>query len=59
MAPSKCPKCNSTKVVRIQYGYPTKAAFDAADREEIIIGGCVVDDHNPRRHCNDSEHDWK
>ena len=42
-----CPECRSDKVVPIRYGYPLEEAREAANRGEIALGGCLVDDENP------------
>ena len=42
-----CPKCGSTKTVPILYGYPSYETFDAAERGEILIGGCEMIDGMP------------
>lgn len=36
-----CPKCGG-KVVKIIYGEPTEELFEAADRGEVILGGCCI-----------------
>lgn len=41
MAPMICPGCNALAVVQVFYGFPTGRLFDAADRGEALIGGCV------------------
>jgi hypothetical protein len=46
-----CPKCGSTDVVPIEYGYPGQEMMDAAKRGLIELGGCCVSDDDPRKHC--------
>lgn len=46
-----CPKCGSTDVVPILYGYPGPEMFEAAERGEIELGGCCVTDDDPQRLC--------
>jgi hypothetical protein len=53
MLKKKCPACGSTNTVKILYGMPTHEAFEAAERGEIVLGGCCVSDTNPTRHCKD------
>ena len=48
--PRKCPHCGG-KVLRIQYGYPGPELFEAAERGEILLGGCIVDPSNPDYAC--------
>lgn len=49
-----CPHCGG-RPIPIMYGYPAnaKAAFEAAERGELVIGGCVIDDDNPIWSCGD------
>ena len=48
-----CPKCgHSDLVVPIVYGYPTNEAMEAAERGEVILGGCEVGDIDPRCLCH-------
>ena len=39
-----CPTCGSTAVAPLLYGLPVAGAFEAADRGEVIIAGCVIRD---------------
>ncbi|MGH7769929.1 MAG: hypothetical protein ACREQP_20970, partial [Candidatus Binatia bacterium] len=55
----QCPQCGSEKVVRILYGLPTEAARDLSNKGKVALGGCLVDDRNPRWHCSDCDHDWR
>jgi hypothetical protein len=38
---SVCPKCGG-KMVRIVYGEPTEELIEAAERGEVILGGCCI-----------------
>jgi hypothetical protein len=42
-----CPKCQSTAVVPIMYGMPSRDP-----RPRFHPGGCVVTDNDPEWHCN-------
>lgn len=44
----KCPCCDSTKIVKIQYGYPS---FEASQRKDIFLGGCCFLEGGPTKHC--------
>lgn len=46
-----CPRCGSTGVVEILYGYPTADAFEAERRGDIALGGCVIGDESPDYIC--------
>ena len=37
-----CPECGNRTVVPMAYGYPGAGMFGAAERDEIILGGCCV-----------------
>ena len=39
--PCKCQRCGGT-VLPIVYGFPTHAAFEAAEKGELILGGCCI-----------------
>ncbi len=55
-----CPNCNSTNFAEIFWGYPgdMKEIQDALDKKEIVLGGCIVTDHDPKWECNDCNHRW-
>ena len=36
-----CPKCGG-KIVEIIYGEPAEELFNAAERGEVILGGCCI-----------------
>lgn len=42
-----CPKCKSDRTAPILYGYPSHEAFEAAERGEILLGGCELIDSIP------------
>ena len=46
-----CPICGAP-AVEIAYGYPGPELFDAADRGEVVLGGCIVDASNPTHMCS-------
>ena len=46
-----CPQCGSVEALRIMYGYPTTEAFEAAERGDIALGGCVVGPESPELQC--------
>lgn len=45
-----CPRCGG-RAVPILRGYPSPDAFDAADRGEVVLGGCIVTDDDPAFAC--------
>lgn len=48
--PVKCPHCGS-KVLRIQNGYPGHEMMEAAERGEILLGGCCISEGSPDFAC--------
>ena len=47
-----CDSCGKPlKVVPIVYGYPLPETFEAADRGEVVLGGCIVSDDDPPYAC--------
>jgi len=61
MSPPKfvCPQCRQKTGVKILYGYPAIEAFEAAERNEIKLGGCVLMEGQPDRHCTGCGHEWQ
>ena len=53
-----CPICGAP-AVEIAYGYPSLELFDAADRGEVVLGGCVIGDFSPTHMCtNEGQHEF-
>lgn len=48
-----CPICG-WKTLPILYGYPTQDMFD---RDDIVLGGCIIDPMYPDRSCSNC--DWQ
>lgn len=44
----QCPECREHAVVRVVYGFPSASMFDAAERGEIVLGGCMISEDAPR-----------
>lgn len=49
-----CERCGST-LTPIVYGYPTHETFEAADRGEVVLGGCLTWEGRPRAVCRTCE----
>jgi hypothetical protein len=45
---ARCPWCESTDTIPVLYGMPTYEAFEASERGELEIGGCLVLDPDGR-----------
>jgi hypothetical protein len=50
-APPACPQCGSKRVTPIMYGLPSIEGREAAQRGEIVLGGCVIFDDAPEWLC--------
>ena len=46
----KCPECGN-KLVKIVYGFPSNKVIKEADKKNIYLGGCEINDDNPKYHC--------
>jgi len=46
-----CPECGSGEVIAIVYGYPLESLEKAAERGQVELGGCCVDEKNPDFRC--------
>ena len=49
--PVRCPRCGSSNLRPIVRGMPGPELVDAAERGEVVIGGCVVGELDPTRRC--------
>jgi hypothetical protein len=55
--PPTCPTCGAPGVLII-YGMPGPELFEAAERGEVLIGGCVITGDDPTHGCA-AGHEWK
>ncbi len=55
-----CPNCNSSSIAKILWGYPgiLDSLKEELDKKEIVLGGCVVTDHDPKWECNECITRW-
>ena len=51
MKKTTCPTCSETDLVPIVYGYPAPELFEAAERGEVELGGCVIYGDDPKWSC--------
>ena len=60
MSKIPCPNCTSSNTCRIMYGMPDYTDKLERDLEtgKVHLGGCVVTDFDPNRHCNECEIDF-
>jgi len=47
----KCPNCNN-KMIKIVYGMPDTDTMEKAQKGELFLGGCVIEEFQPEYHCN-------
>jgi len=55
-----CPECKSKNVAWIFWGYPGDMDWylKGIESKEIVSGGCIVTDHDPKWECNVCHHRW-
>lgn len=53
----RCPTCGAAGLL-IVYGMPAEKLSEAANRGEVVIGGCTVDLEGPTRECP-AGHRWR
>ena len=46
-----CPRCGST-MTPILYGYPGVETFEAVERGEVFLGGCMIYEGRPEHRCS-------
>lgn len=51
-----CPTC-AAPLMEIVYGMPGPGLFEASDRGEVVIGGCVITGFDPTHQCR-AGHQW-
>lgn len=56
--PQNCPRCGSSRLIRILYGRPTAEGMEAVDREEYVLGSCFVHPNQPDWECMTCRHQW-
>ena len=56
----KCPNCNKEWIAEILWGYlaDMKLLEEQLSKKEIVLGGCVVTNHDPKWECNECHHKW-
>ena len=55
-----CPQCNKNNVAVIFWGYPADMDeyLKAIEDKEIVTGGCLVSDNDPKWECTDCFNRW-
>ena len=56
----KCPNCRKTWIAEIFWGYPgdIDSVEEELSKKEIVLGGCLITDNDPRWECNNCHHRW-
>jgi hypothetical protein len=45
--------------MEIVYGLPGQELAEAAERGEVALGGCIIEDENPNRECRQCGRRWR
>ena len=55
-----CPNCNKKWIAEILWGYPAdmESIEVELERKNIVLGGCLITDHDSKWECNDCHHKW-
>lgn len=54
----RCPKCGAVAGVPLVYGLPGCDAFEAEQRGELVLGGCVIEEDAPTHQCVECGDRW-
>ena len=56
----KCIQCNGTSVAELIYGLCdiTDELEQAINKKQIILGGCLITNHDFKWECNDCGEQW-
>lgn len=46
-----CPRCGAGDVIPVVYGYPSPDMWEAEQRGEIVLSGCIVSSGFPTWQC--------
>ena len=53
-----CPKCKSSKVIKIVYGMPDYSLQEDEEKGKVVLGGCVIHEDAPKYHCKKCQYEW-
>jgi hypothetical protein len=56
--PVECPRCRRIAGVVIVYGMPGADLFEAAEKNQLALGGCVIFEDQPDYRCRQCGHEW-
>ncbi|MEA2199454.1 MAG: hypothetical protein QOI89_50 [Solirubrobacteraceae bacterium] len=54
-----CPVCGESAARPILYGMPGSEAFEASERGELVLGGCLIGEADPDVACGACGHRWQ
>ncbi|MFM7045460.1 MAG: hypothetical protein ACKOYG_07930 [Ilumatobacteraceae bacterium] len=54
-----CPSCGEHTVVRVLFGMPAPFLFEAAERGDVELGGCCIDDYYTGREVRCTACGWQ
>jgi len=56
----QCPSCNCKNIAIIFWGFSgdMKELEKEIEEKKIVLGGCIVTDHDPKWECTDCYHRW-
>ena len=58
---TKCPQCGKSSIALIFWGLPggdIEAFEQAIENKEIVTGGCLIGNDDPKWECNYCHHRW-
>jgi transposase len=57
---TECPRCGKSSIAVIFWGYPADVDeyLKAIDDKEIVAGGCLVSNNDPKWECTDCYCRW-
>jgi hypothetical protein len=56
-APTRCPRCDSERVLPIRYGYPGPKMVEDYHAGRILLGSCLIHPDYPHWRCLDCGHE--
>jgi hypothetical protein len=58
LGPTKCPKCQSVRILPIIYGLPLPEDLVRGREPDHFVGGCLPQPGNPTWGCRECGHEW-
>jgi len=50
-----CPNCGADRVRPVAYGYPGEGALEQWERDDVVVGGCVIDSYSSPFMCRECD----